>query len=187
MTCCAAGWLRIAGEATTTARCPAHHCRDRTGIRASHRVPQRAGFHPAEADAAPMAEPETRLPPGRQKAVPANGLLHFVDPEASIRNSGFRGAGGRLVAGKNCSRTTGRLPAKSFEHPLERLFFIGSWSRKSLRSSRRRGRPARRTECRRSGISAKVFPLCVVVEPVMLARDFGDAGLGRPAARSRWR
>ena len=56
--------------------------------RASHRVLQRAGFHPAEADAARW------LPPGKyRRPFLRTAFCIFVDPEASIRNSGFPGSG----------------------------------------------------------------------------------------------
>jgi len=62
--------------------------------RASHRVLQRAGFHPAEADAADGGACETGLPPGKyRRPVLRTAFCIFVDPEASIRNSGFPGSG----------------------------------------------------------------------------------------------
>lgn len=77
---------------------------------------------------------ETRLPPGKyRRPFLRTAFCIFVDPEASIRNSGFPGSGADSWREK-LFPTTGRLPQSHSSIPLS-VFFIRSWSRKSLRSS----------------------------------------------------
>ena len=83
----------------------------------------------------PMVEPVKPgcLPPGKYKRPFAGTAFYIlVDPESWIRNSGFPGSGADSWREK-LFPTAGRLPQSHSSIPLS-VFFIRSWSRKSLRS-----------------------------------------------------